>query len=268
MFRQDYKKIAATLIEFIKEQAAGKDLLIGISGGIDSTLCAFLALKAVGQKRLHLVIAPSKYTAEADFQDAIKFAQSLSPKKLLVVEHEKLDVIRVTYDAMIPSTGESENIIMDAYVRNTLLRRYSRLYDCRVVGTINGTEWHVGYYPKYTLIGDMLPIADLFKTQIFELAAYLRLPKSIIEKRPTLSLGCAPTAKEEKPSYIDRQLIASRLNYKQLDLILVGIDEGRSIKQIAKAGKGIFTLKQVKIVYDLVKKFRHKKELPLYPKIN
>ena len=265
--RKDYKNIYSTIIQFLKKQLNGKDVVIGVSGGVDSSLCAVLACKALGRKHLHLLVTPSKYTPKEDFENAFKLAKKLSPKKFVYIKEKQIEKIRKAYDTILLSSGESEDIIMDAYIRNNILRRYSRLNNCRVIGTINGTEWRIGYFPKYTLVGDVLPIADLYKTQVFGLAEYVGIDKKIIDKKPTLGLGCVSQFEEEL-SYIDEKLIKSKVTYEKLDIVLASIDKGLNIKEIIRRTKDFLTPYQVKLIYNLVKEFEHKRKLPPYPKIN
>lgn len=270
LIKRDYKKVLKIILPFIKKYTGKNYLCLGLSGGIDSTLCAVLASKAIGRKKVIGIISPSRYTPEADINDIKRLAPKLCGR-LISVSKEKLEKIREAYDSALPGSGEQERIIMDAYIRNSLLRRFSRLNKVRLLGTINGTEWRLGYYPKYVLIGDMLPIADLYKTQIFELAEYLNVPKEIIEKKPTLGLGCSPNAKEEKKSPIDEHLIRSGLRYPELDLIISGIENKLDIKEILKMAEKenkSINSDQIKTVKMIMNIYRHKRKLPPYPKIN
>ncbi|PIU75800.1 NAD(+) synthase, partial [Candidatus Pacearchaeota archaeon CG06_land_8_20_14_3_00_35_12] len=149
-FRTDYDKIIKILLEFIKKFSQGKEVVIGLSGGVDSALCGMLACNALGKKKVHILVMPSRYTPEADVKDALNLAKKIA-HKIIFVPKIKLEKIRKSYDKVMLTTGENENIVMDAYIRNDLLRRYSRTYGYRLLGTINGSEWRLGYYPKYSL---------------------------------------------------------------------------------------------------------------------
>ena len=216
-----YNKILKELTEFIKEKAGGRPVAIGLSGGIDSTLCAFLAYRALGKKNIHGILSPSRYTPEEDMEHVMKFAHKICGK-IIKIKRGEIDKIREAYEHALPWKDENERIVLDAYIRNTLLRRYSRREGVRLLGTINGTEWKIGYYPKYSLIGDFLPIAGLFKTEVFELAEILNLPREIIEKKPTLGInrrsgyGCDPKDITQRKSKIDVELIKTGLNYNCL----------------------------------------------------
>lgn len=272
IIHKDYDIVLRKILKFIKKQARGCSVVIGLSGGIDSTLCAYLAYKALGKEKVHGVLSFSRYSDKKDVKDTLSFVPKICGT-IINLKKRRIDKIRKAYDNCLQGKNENERITMDAYIRNNLLRRYSRLNGLKLLGTINGTEWRLGYYPKYALIGDFLPIADLFKTQVFELAEYLGVPREILEKKPTLDLsglGCSPVNEKDK-SKIDIELMNSGLSYTNLDIILAGIDNNlhnRGILDEAKKEKMKLHVKQIKIVRKLVLANKHKIKLPPYPKIN
>jgi NAD+ synthase len=127
---------------------------------------------------------------------------------------------------------------------------YSNSLSYMVIGTSNRTEWLTGYFTKYGDGGvDLMPLADLYKNQIRQLAVHLDIPESIVEKAP--SGGLWPGQTDEGELGID---------YDTLDLILSGLDKKMSEEEIAEALD--VDLIMVQGVFKRVKANEHKRRLP------
>ena len=96
-----YKNILKELTNFIREKTGGKSIAIGLSGGIDSTLCVFLAYKALGKNKIHGILSPSRYTPNEDMNDVIKFARKTCGK-IVNIKKGEIDKIRKAYERALP----------------------------------------------------------------------------------------------------------------------------------------------------------------------
>jgi len=166
--------------------------ILGLSGGLDSSVCAALAARALGGKNVLGMIMPYKETFGRDVKDALALAKRLGMRTRLVDISPMVDA----YFARYPTDNRVR-------VGNKMAReRMSILYDqsveekALILGTSNKTELLIGYG---TIHGDMAcainPMGDLYKTQVRALGRYLRLPAGILKKRPTAGLWPARRTK-------------------------------------------------------------------------
>ena len=173
------------------EKAGVNGVVFGMSGGIDSTVVAYLAKKALSDKKVLAMIMPWRYTPKKDTKDAIKIAEKLGIEyKIENIDHivEKLDT---GLDRI--SLGN-----LAARIRMTILYREANSQNLLVLGTSNRTELELGYYTKYGDGGaDLLPLGSLYKTDVRILAKKLGVPNYIINKKPTAGLWNGQTDEDE-----------------------------------------------------------------------
>jgi NAD+ synthase len=202
-------------------------VLLGISGGIDSALCAAIAVDALGSERVRGVMLPFRFTAQVSLDDADKLAKNLG------IRHEVLpiaqavngfeDILSGTF-AGLPRDITEENL--QARARGTLLMAISNKTGAMVVTTGNKSEMSVGYA---TLYGDMNggfnPIKDIYKTEVFRLSGLRNswkpegalgpagevIPPSIITRPPTAELRENQTDQDSLPPYEMLDAILERL---------------------------------------------------------
>jgi NAD+ synthase len=137
-----------------------------------------------------------------------------------------------------------------ARIRMVISYHYANSLGYMVIGTSNRTEWLTGYFTKYGDGGvDLMPLADLYKNQIRQLAVHLDIPKSIVEKAPSGGLWQGQTDEEELG-----------IDYDTLDLILSGMEDEMPEKEIAEALD--VDLTTVQGVFRRVKANEHKRRLP------
>lgn len=183
------------IVSWIKKQvklARAKGIVMGISGGVDSSVVAVLSQKAVGKNLLCLILPC--HSLKEDLDDA----------KLLVrkfgLNTKTIDLSGV-YDNFLKILPESDTKTkgnIKARLRMITLYYFANKLNYLVAGTGNKSELYAGYFTKYGDAGvDILPIADLFKTQVRKLARSLNIPERIITKPPSAGLWQGQTDEGE-----------------------------------------------------------------------
>ncbi|MCB0726924.1 MAG: NAD+ synthase [Ignavibacteriae bacterium] len=195
--------------------------VIGLSGGIDSAVSAYLSVKALGNKNVKCLLMPYRTSSAESLTDAMKVVRDLN------VEYRKIDITE-SVDSVVSAAEDKK--ISDVRKGNIMARiRMIMLYDesakdnSLVIGTSNKTEILLGYS---TIFGDSAsainPIGDLYKTQLISLAKHLGVPESIINKKPSADLWKGQTDEKELGftyEKVDRYLqlkIEDRLNEEDL----------------------------------------------------
>lgn len=229
------------IIRWLKKQvkdAGAKGIVLGLSGGVDSSVAAALAKKAVGKDRLLGLIMPI-HSHTQDAQDALVAAREMGLKT------KRVDLSKA-YDALIkllPGASSLARANLKPRLRMAALYYFANDLDYLVCGTGNKSELSVGYFTKYGDGGcDILPLGDLLKRQVRALARELKVPEKIIVKPPTAGLWPGQTDEGEMG-----------LMYFELDDILDRMGHGR--KQTASPRK-------VEKVKGMMQKSAHKKALP------
>ena len=202
-------------------------VLLGISGGIDSALCAAIAVDALGADRVRGVMLPFRFTAQVSLDDAAQLARHLGIRyevlPIAKAVHGFEEILAGTF-AGLPRDITEENL--QARTRGTLLMAISNKTGAMVVTTGNKSEMSVGYA---TLYGDMNggfnPIKDIYKTEVFRLSALRNawkpngalgpsgevIPPSIITRPPTAELRENQTDQDSLPPYDMLDAILVRL---------------------------------------------------------
>lgn len=230
----NYKKIAQTIESFIRDKTSFcNGGVIGLSGGIDSTVVGDLTVRAIGKDKVYGLLMP--YYENKNTDDAIEIAETL-----------KIDYKVINIKPIIESFKETGIFKQEIPIGNLMARiRMCLLYGAAneknmlVLGTSNKSELMTGYFTKYGDGGiDIEPIGGLYKTEVWELAKYLNIQKKIIDKTPSADLSIGQT--DESDLGID---------YFTLDKILRGetqnIDRGK-----------------IKRVEELTKSSEHKRRIP------
>lgn len=234
-------------------EADARGVVVGLSGGIDSALAARLCADALGPKAVTGVLLPDSAHPVPLLEETRRYAAELG---IAIVVHP-IEELERSFDTRL-SLGEDRvargNI--KARIRMTLLYAEARRREALVVGTGNKSEILTGYFTKYGDGGaDLLPLGDLYKTEVRELATQLGLPAAIRERAPTAGLWPGQTDEEELG-----------LPYELLDRILRGFEELRDEDEIVRltgADRGI-----VAAVARRIARHRHKRRLPPIPKLS
>ena len=218
-------------------------VLLGISGGIDSALCAAIAVDALGVERVRGVMLPFRFTAQVSLDDAAKLAAALGIRYEVLPIAQAVngfeDILSATF-AGLPRDITEENL--QARTRGTLLMAISNKTGAMVVTTGNKSEMSVGYA---TLYGDMNggynPIKDIYKTEVFRLSSLRNawkpdgargpsgevIPVNIITRPPTAELRENQTDQDSLPPYEMLDAILERLVEREeplASIIAAGFD--------------------------------------------
>ena len=217
VLRIDPELVGKTVEHFIRdyvESVGAKGVVIGLSGGLDSSTTAFLATRALGPERVIGLIMPEE---EVYDPEAIRHARMVAER--LGIRTEVVDItpiLKAIYGAL-PAYDPEDHMAranLKPRVRMLCLYYYANRYGMLVCGATDKSEAMVGYYTKWgDGAADIEPIMDLYKTQVRQLARHLGVPEEILRKPPTPALLPGQTAEGELG-----------LKYEVLDLILYGLE--------------------------------------------
>lgn len=244
----DYGRIQKKIISFMKNELRSskkKGFVIGLSGGLDSSVVTALAAEAVGSKLLALILPSARITPVQDIDDAVALCKNLN------VKYDIIDLGQI-YSSMVrrlrPDRLASGNLL--ARLRMCVLYYYANKKNLIVLGTGDRSELLMGYFTKYgDGAADILPIASLYKVQVKALGRHLKLPASILTKTIGPRLRQRHTAEKE-----------IGMSYEEIDSILYCMfDLKQSQKHTAK--KLGIPLKKVMKIKKMHDASRHKREM-------
>src|SRR5436190_11910893 len=187
-----------------------RDVVVGVSGGIDSAVTAALAAEALGSDRVHCVSMPSRYSSEATRTDARRLAESLGCSFQEIPIDSIVDACNAALAEAFSGTQPDlteENI--QARARGVLLMAQSNKFGWMLVATGNKSELSVGYATLYgDMAGGFALLKDVYKTDVFRLARYLNeraerelIPRSIIDRAPSAELRDNQLDEDSLPPY-------------------------------------------------------------------
>jgi NAD+ synthase len=242
------KGIERFISDYVSNSSA-KGLVIGISGGLDSAVVLKLAVNALGPTRVLGLVMPSDTTPREDTEDAIEQAKSLRTRYLII----DINPLLMKYTEVLPDDKRARGNLM-ARIRMNILYYHASVNGYLVAGTSDKSELFIGYYTKFgDGAADIMPIANLYKTQVRALGKYLKVPQAIVEKKSSPRLWDNHLAEEE-----------IGMDYETIDPILhLLVDRKLKPKDVAKK-LGIPTKHAHKIKYMLETSL-HKRRLPTIP---
>ncbi len=252
MFRLDIAYARKTIADFIR-QTAQNGVVVGLSGGVDSALVAALCAEAVGKDKVLGIIMPSATTAQEDVNDANEFAATLG------IEHKTIDIEGVLSAVGSLLNAEPRSLAssnLAPRLRMAVLYYYANLLSRIVAGTGNRSELMIGYFTKHGDGGvDILPIGDLYKSEVRVLAKGIGIPEKIINKPPTAGLWPGQTDEDE-----------IGLSYAELDKILAALFDNKETPEQASESTGTGA-DEIRRVAAMHKKNEHKLRTPSIAKI-
>jgi NAD+ synthase (glutamine-hydrolysing) len=205
-----------------------KQIVVGVSGGIDSALVAALAAEALGQERVHCVSMPSRYSSEGTRSDAQRLAENLGCDfRELPIEPVVEAYTGVLAEAFAGREADVAEENLQARIRGTLAMALSNKFGWLLVASGNKSELSVGYATLYgDMAGGFALLKDVFKTDVFRLARHLNehagrelVPQSTIERAPSAELREDQLDEDSLPPYpeLDRVLEAYVEDDRSLD---------------------------------------------------
>jgi NAD+ synthase len=233
----------------VVEMSNSSGAVIALSGGIDSAVVATLAARAVDVYAL--LLPDSASTLPEDMKHAESLADDLG------IDYEVIeigDMVQMVYNKR-PMLGPDDCRLAYANVKpriRMIMNYFAANLDGRIVlGTGNKTELLMGYFTKYGDGGvDILPIGDLYKTRVRQLAKHIGVPEHIIAKPPSAGLWAGQTDEAEMGA-----------TYEEIDSVLYGVfDMGMSLEEVEKAA-GVGDDK-IKMIMDRVRNSEHKRNMP------
>jgi len=247
--------VREVLVRFIKDQttnAGFSKAVVGISGGVDSAVSAVLAAEALGKENVLGVMIPYRTSNPKSIEDAQIVVKAIGIRSEVVDISKTVDGYCEEYH--VADSLRRGNVM--ARMRMIVLYDLSAREKALVIGTSNKTEILVGYGTQHgDLASAINPLGDLYKSQIWQLAEALNLPKTVIEKAPSADLWEGQTDETEMG-----------VTYAKLDALLYEmIDERHSDEELVKME---FDAALIKKVHGMIQKNQFKRRLPLIAKIS
>ena len=240
------------------------DVVIGLSGGIDSAIVATIAADALGPEHVHTVALPSRFSSRHSIEDAASLAANLGcDHRVIPIEQTHEAFLRTLSESFTGISEDTTEENLQSRIRGTLLMALSNKFSWLVLTTGNKSELAVGYSTLYgDTAGAFAVIKDLWKTQVYDLAKWKNftagkevIPNSIIEKPPSAEL---------RPDQLDEDSLPP---YEILDKLLRDIiEKDKVINQLIQEGYDPNMVKHVASLVDLAEYKR--RQSPVGPKIS
>lgn len=264
----DTRRSIERFVQSVVADAGADGVVVNLSGGIDSSVTATVAVEALGSSRVTGLVLPAGPTPVDDVDDAIHLAEELvldyrvidvQPivERCAALLHDDGGVVGTPSDRGEALTERDRQMALGnlaARVRMALAYFHANLADRLVLGTGNRTELELGYFTKYGDGGvDALPLGGLYKTQVRDLARELALPDRIVEKPPTAGLWEGQTDEGELGA-----------SYAVIDAILRALNEGGRTVATTATELGL-DRSLVERIATSVSASHHKRRMPPIP---
>ena len=251
----DCEKTKSTIVDFIKSKVSkskSKGIIVGLSGGIYSTLTAYLACEAVGKENVFGLTLPSTTTPTEDKIHGIDVAQKLG------IKYKEIAIDSVLNEYISITQIENDDLAignLKARIRMSIIYYYANHENYLVGGTGNRSEILIGYFTKYgDGASDIEPIGDLYKTDVFKLSKFLGIPEEILNKPPRAGLWEDQTDEDE-----------IGMSYELLDQILYLYTE-KDMKNTEISENLDISADDVDMIINRIIRSEHKSKFPESPK--
>jgi NAD+ synthase len=239
---EDCRNVTDKITNFISYEVKSrkkKGVVIGLSGGIDSSVCLVLATKAIGNRRTHGLFLPEKGIApKTDIRNVRYLARSfkITFKEIQINKGKKILLTSLRQERL--ASGN-----FSARLRMALLYYYAATNNLLVLGTADKSELMLGYFTKFGDSGaDIFPIGELYKSQVKVLASHLRLPENIIEQKSSPRFWKGQLAEKE-----------IGLRYHEIDRILESYQR-HDLKNCD------ISKRKIRKITEMIRKNQHKME--------
>ena len=238
----DYGKVAKEVTRFISRQVKLRKkngIVIGLSGGIDSSVCLILACRALTSHRVIGLSMPEKQvTPQKDLYNVRAMAKKLN------IRYQEIDIERGKWFLLNnPTKDRLAGGNFSARIRMALLYYYAATNNLLVLGTADKSELMLGYFTKFGDAGaDIFPIGELYKTQVRFLGKELQVPEQILQQPSSPGFWRGQLAEKE-----------IGLPYSEIDRILDSYRRNR-------LNRRKFSQRKIKLVIDMIRKNQHKKD--------
>lgn len=249
---QDYSKITSVIEKFLVEKIEennSKGVILGLSGGIDSAVLAYICKRNLKEKTLAIIMPDTEITPKSETEDALKMIS------LTGIEYKLIDINPIVkeYSMYLEPNAKSKGNLR-ARIRTNILYYYANSKNYLVLGSSDKSEHMIGYFTKHgDGASDITPIISLYKLQVREIAKYLGVPENIISKKSSPHLWKDHEAENELG-----------ITYEEIDSILYCLFEKKlSVEETEK----IILIDKSKIekIQELNIKSKHKRLLAQKP---
>lgn len=246
----EYIEEATDFIVKKVDEAGADGVVVGLSGGIDSSTASAVAVDALGADSVYGLVMPSEVSDDENMSDAERHAEKFG------IEYDVIEIQPVVEKFLEEYDAESKEAVGNLAARVRMCYNYlvANEEELLVLGTGNRSEILVGYYTKYGDGGvDILPIGGLYKTEVREVARELGVDEDIVEKTPTAGLWEGQTDEDELG-----------VPYGTVDDFFVAyLDEDASVDE-ARDAAGVDDETAQRLL-GLYRRSEHKRKTPPYP---